>query len=150
MKIILLKKIKNLEIGTITTVKNGYAKNFLIPSQIAIIANKKNIEKIEKIEKTTLNIEKKSKYLSQKDLKKINEINIIIPAIVQNNDKIYGSINKQRLFNIFKYLDIKINIKNLITPLLIKTTGDYKLEFKNKEYNITTIIYLTLMKINDK
>lgn len=147
MKIILLKKINNLDIGTITTVKNGYAKNYLIPSQIALIANKKNIEKITK---NTLNVNKINNDSLINELKKFNDTTIVIPVTIQHDDKMYGSINAQKLSKILKHLNIKLNVKDLNKNLLIKKAGQYKLEFQNKKHNIITTLYIILTKINDK
>lgn len=147
MKIILLKKVNNLEIGTITTVKNGYAKNYLIPSRIALTANKKNIENITK---NTLSAEKTNNDLLLKELKKINDTTIIIPVTIQHDDKMYGSINTQKLSKILKHLNIKLNVKDLNKNLLIKKAGQYKLDFQNKKHNIITTLYIILTKINDK
>jgi len=48
MKIILLKKVKNLgNLGELVNVKSGYARNYLLPSEQAILATKKNIDIIE-------------------------------------------------------------------------------------------------------
>ena len=53
MNILLLKKIKNLgEVGAEVSVKSGYARNYLIPQDMAIYATKNNIVQIEtRIEK---------------------------------------------------------------------------------------------------
>ncbi|MBZ2279242.1 50S ribosomal protein L9, partial [Buchnera aphidicola] len=45
MEIILLSKLNKLgDIGSIINVKSGYARNFLIPTGKAIVANKKNLD----------------------------------------------------------------------------------------------------------
>ena len=48
MKIILLKTYENLgNVGDIVNVKDGYARNFLIPKQIASVASQKNINSLQ-------------------------------------------------------------------------------------------------------
>ncbi|MCM8788717.1 MAG: 50S ribosomal protein L9, partial [Candidatus Omnitrophica bacterium] len=52
MKIILIKDVKNLgNEGEIVEVKNGYARNYLIPRGFAIEASKENLKKIEEIKR---------------------------------------------------------------------------------------------------
>ena len=52
-KIVVLEKFKkNCDIGTVVTVKDGYARNFLIPNGKAKFATTKNIEKIKIIEES--------------------------------------------------------------------------------------------------
>ena len=50
MKIILNEKIDTLgDVGQIVSVKNGYARNYLIPKGFAVIATDSNIKHIEKV-----------------------------------------------------------------------------------------------------
>ena len=58
MKIILIKDINKLgEPGSVVNVADGYARNFLLPKKIAIIATSKNLAKVETIKKVLENIE---------------------------------------------------------------------------------------------
>ena len=52
-KVVVLEKFKkNWEIGTVVTVKDGYARNYLIPSGKAKFATQKNIEEIKSLEES--------------------------------------------------------------------------------------------------
>ena len=54
-KVVVLEKFKkNWEIGSVVTVKDGYARNYLIPNGKAKIATKQNIEDIKLIEENLL------------------------------------------------------------------------------------------------
>jgi len=143
MKIILTKNFNNLgEKGDTVHVKNGYAKNYLFPSQKAMLATPKNIQKV--------NLKKKINDINKKinDISKINDTTIIIAATTKNENEIYGSINPQTLSKILKKLNIKINLKNINKNISIKKIGRYKLELKNKKQDITSTIYIILSKTN--
>ena len=50
MKIILTTNVKKLgKVGDLVTVKDGFARNFLLPKKMALRENKKNLEHYEKI-----------------------------------------------------------------------------------------------------
>ena len=50
MKVILTTNIKKLgKVGDLVSVKDGYARNFLLPNKMALRENKKNLEYYEKI-----------------------------------------------------------------------------------------------------
>lgn len=144
MKIILLEQIDKLgEIGSIVDVKGGYAKNYLIPKQKALIANEKNITLQKKnlytkniTEKTNLNI-----------IKKISNTSILISVSAKDNGDLYGPINSIKLIKILKIFDINLKTKNFITNIFIKNTGQYKIDFKIDDHEIFSL-YLIVIKTN--
>lgn len=144
MKIILLEKINKIgNIGDITKIKNGYAKNYILPKKFGVEATTKNIEKMKNKISLESNKEKKQEIINNI---KFNNLNIIIPISVKKNEEIYGSFNPIRLAKIMKKLEIKLNIKNIDNVFSIKKTGNYKIIFKNKKINFDTEIYITLLK----
>ena len=69
MQLILLETLNKLgKAGEVVSVRDGYAKNFLIPKQKAIIANKKNLENLTtKMSQINENNEKKTKEAKTND-----------------------------------------------------------------------------------
>jgi len=147
MKIILLKDVNNLgKINDIVDVKNGYAKNYLFPLQKALLATRKNIANINK------NTIEQNNYIRDdkiNETKLFDNLTIMIPVTTRNDDEMYGSINPQNLSKIFKHLKLKINLEMINQTILIKKTGRYKLEIINKKHNMTTTIFLMLIKANN-
>jgi len=146
MKVMLLKKLNNFGIkGEIIDVKNGFAKNYLIPQNIATQILKKNIKDLTNlIEKPTEN------YFFSNYNFELNNITIILPVKIKSNNEIYGVINNSRLSKIIKFLKLNLNIKDLTTNFFLKKIGNYKIEFFNKKTNIITNVYLMLIRINDQ
>ena len=142
----LLKKLNNFGIkGEIIDVKNGFAKNYLIPQNIATQILKKNIKDLTNlIEKPTEN------YFFSNYNFELNNITIILPVKIKSNNEIYGVINNSRLSKIIKFLKLNLNIKDLTTNFFLKKIGNYKIEFFNKKTNIITNVYLMLIRINDQ
>lgn len=142
MKIILLEKIEKLgNISEIIEVKNGYAKNYLIPQKKALIATKENI----------LLQEEKIKNKKEKNIFRtphsLQNTNIIIPVTVKNNDELYITYTTIKILKILKKLNINVKQKNITKDIFIKKIGTYELEIKtnNKE---SIKMHLIFNKIN--
>lgn len=145
MKIILLEKINKVgNIGDVIKIKNGYAKNYILPQKKGLEATTKNIDQMKNKISIESNKERKQEIINNI---KFNNLNIIIPVSVKKNEEIYGSFNSTRLIKIMKKLEIKLNIKNVDENFSIKKTGHYKIKFKNKKINLDTEIYITLLKV---
>lgn len=128
MKIILLEKIEKLgNTGEIINVKNGYAKNYLIPRKKALIANKENI----------VSQEEKIKNKKEKDIFNtkfsLQNTNIIIPVTAKNNDELYITYNNAKIIKILKKLNINLKQKNITKDIIIKKLGTYEIEIKMQD-----------------
>mgnify|MGYP001240027319 CR=1 FL=1 len=131
MEIILLESFDKLgKIGDVVNVKDGFARNFLLPQKKALRANKSNKEYYEKIKSSLQEkndeLIKNAKEISTQLQKK--EITFIRQA--SETGQLYGSVSPKDISNYFKNENILIapsNI-NLITP--IKKTGIFEVKIK--------------------
>ena len=74
-KVVVLEKFKkNWEIGSIVSVKDGYARNYLIPNGKAKFATKHNIEEIKTLEESLLKKDDENKAKANETALKINEL----------------------------------------------------------------------------
>ena len=127
MKIILKEDVQNLGfMGETVNVADGYARNFLMPKNLAIPATNSNVKTVEH-EKKIID-KKKAKIASELTEIKNNleKTEIIIPVKVGENEKIFGSITSMDIENKLKdsgfNIDRKIiNLDNTIKELGIQT-----------------------------
>ena len=127
MKIILKEDVQNLGfMGETVNVADGYARNFLMPKNLAIPATNSNVKTVEH-EKKIID-KKKAKIASELTEIKNNleKTEVIIPAKVGENEKIFGSITSMDIENKLKdsgfNIDRKIiNLDNPIKELGIQT-----------------------------
>ncbi|MEE2695169.1 MAG: 50S ribosomal protein L9 [Pseudomonadota bacterium] len=131
MEVILLETFDRLgKIGDVVTVKNGYARNYLIPQKKALRANKQNKEFFSKIKEDL--IEKNNKIIAEsKDvLKQIENKEIIFIRNASDNGQLYGSVSPKDISNYFgeKKIDVKPSNINLHTS--IKKIGIYDINIK--------------------
>ena len=132
MEIILKEDIDNLGFKDETvSVKNGYGRNFLIPSGKAILATD-SAKKIlaENLKQQTKKNQKLVKE-AQKIAKSISNIDLKISAKVGEGDKIFGSISAKNLSDAFSKEGKDIDKKFIIIPgRNIKRLGTYEAKLR--------------------
>lgn len=141
MKVILLQDMAGLgKKYDVKNVSDGYARNFLVPKNLAKIATPKAIKAIE-AEKKRLEQEKKiQENILQKNLESLKDLKIVFDG--KNNEKghLFAGIHNQDISKILKeqsHLDIPAEIIELEKP--IKETGQYKIKVKDKEFILEVI-----------
>ena len=146
MEIILLESLNKLgKAGEVVNVRDGFARNFLIPQKKAIIANKKNKADLDhKMSLITKNNE--IKITEAKDLRsKIDGKSIQIEMESNDEGSLYGSITQKLIIeNIEKYLSVKLSTDCVIlTP--IKNIGTHEIKLRLYD-DIQAIIELKVIK----
>lgn len=145
MKIILIEKLEKLgEIGDIINVKNGYAKNYLIPKQKALIGNYKNISLYKKNLLNRNIEEKKNTDTLYNDLLNTS---IFIALPTKNENNLYEIINVNKIIKLLNNFNIKLKEKNFIEKINITKIGNYKINLAIENKKDLTI-YLTILKLN--
>ncbi|NLL82012.1 MAG: 50S ribosomal protein L9 [Tissierellia bacterium] len=132
MKVILLKDVKGLgKEGDLVNAKDGYARNFLFPKNLAVEANASNLKKLEEkkaIEDARIEKEKKEA-LELKD--KIEKTTIKIDAKGGTGGRLFGSITSADIAQeLKKQYKINIDKKKIDLKENIKTTGITEVEIK--------------------
>ena len=129
MKIILKLDIKYLGIkNDIIDVKPGYARNYLIPKKMAIVATLSNIKNIKENIKHSKDRDVRIYENAQKIIDKINKINLKIFIKKSEKDKIFGSVTIVQILDALKSYDISLNKKNIVLNDPIKTIGFHKVK----------------------
>ena len=111
MDIILLESLNKLgKAGEIVTVKDGFAKNFLIPEKKAIIANKKNKADL-KNRIAQINSNNDKKIVEANEVKeKLDQKKISIAMEANDDGSLYGAVSQKSVSeSIYSLLEIKIS-----------------------------------------
>ena len=128
-KVVVLEKFKkNWNIGSVVTVKDGYARNYLIPNGKAKFATKQNIEEIKSSEDTLLKKDLETKSQANETALKINELKFIKEIQAKENGELYGSLSVSDIVNFLGENAISIEKKVVKLGNKIKTTGEYHVE----------------------
>ena len=128
MNVILLEKIAKLgNIGQIVKVKDGFARNYLLPNNKAIRASEENKkvfeEKKEELEK--LNIEKIEK---AKSILKQIPASIDIYREASEQGALFGSVTSRDIVKEINKNDLNVSAKDIILKSNIKNIGDFEIE----------------------
>ena len=125
-KVVVLEKFKkNWEIGTVVYVKDGYARNYLIPNGKAKFATKQNIEEIKSLEESLLKKDDENKSNASNIATKINELKFTKEIAAKENGELYGSLSVSDIVSFLSENNITIQKKFVKLGNKIKTIGEY-------------------------
>ena len=146
MKIILTTNIKKIgKIGDLVNVKDGYARNFLLPKKMALRENKKNLDYYEKI-KEEIKIKENNKLeLAKKTIEDIKKLNIHFNKEADEKGQLYGAISKNEIINLLKENGIKIHSDDIIISEQIRSIGEHEI-FVNPYIDIKESILIKVSK----
>lgn len=127
MDIILLKDVE--KVGgkyELVTVKNGYARNYLIPKKMALIANKSNRKRLAELQRREEEHADKHREEIEAIKEQLQDAVLKIGAKVGASDKIFGSVTNLQIANALKeQLGINVDRRNIKLNEDIKTIGTY-------------------------
>ncbi len=131
MKVILRQNFENLgQIGDVVDVKNGYARNFLIPRKLAYSALEGNVRALEE-EKKNLAKKLQQELVSAETLSgELEKVSVTIPVQVGEEDKIFGSVTSQMIADALKEKGYEIDRRKIEIEETIKSLGIYEINIK--------------------
>ncbi len=131
MEIILRQDMESLgKAGETVKVKDGYARNFLIPKGIAYIANEANKKRFtSEMEKLSMRAERERKN-AEVLAEKLSKVSCTIPVQVGEEDKLFGSVTSQSIAESLANQDIQIDKRKILLDEPIKSLGIYSVPIK--------------------
>ncbi len=131
MEVILNESIESLgKAGDIVNVADGYARNYLIPKGLAIIANKKNVVQLERQRAAILEKAAKIKEEYEALASQLAKLDIEIPVKVGEEEKLYGSVTTMDIAKAIEEKGYKVDRKKILLPEPIKALGEYDIDIK--------------------
>ena len=146
MKVILTTNIKKLGgVGDQVIVKDGFARNFLFPNNMALRNTKNNLEHFEKI-KDEINLkenDKKQNSISLIDA--IKKVKIEFVKEADDKDQLYGAVSKKEIMNFLNEKEIKLLSDDIKIIQPIRTLGNHNIEINPYE-GLSTEVIVTVTK----
>jgi len=131
MEVILTKDVDKIgKAGSVVKVKDGFARNLLLPKKLAILVTPGNLRRLEQEkQKITQESEKKKREaLSLKD--RLDKLSLTISAAAQDEKSLYGSITGQDISDALKNEGIEVEKNLIILDEPIKSLGIYEVAVK--------------------
>ncbi len=128
MKVILTKSHSKLgTAGNIVVVKDGYARNFLIPRKLAIPATSGNMKQVKQIKHRQMTIEQKRKEKMQILAEKLSRVSVDLVVEVDDEDKLFGTVTQGQIAEALQKQGFDINRKQVALDEPIDSLGVYNI-----------------------
>jgi large subunit ribosomal protein L9 len=146
MKVILQKDVPNLgESGDIKDVSSGFARNYLLPKKLVLLANEKSKKAIDH-QKKLIKIKKdKRKKSSEKLAELMSGLEIKIIAQVGEEGKLFGSVTSMDIMKKMKEAGFEIDKRKIHLTAPIKQAGTFDVQIKLDE-GLTANVKVTVDK----
>ena len=132
MKVIFLQDVKGQgKKGEMKEVSDGYARNYLMPRNLATQATADNLNALKIKEKAAAAKAAKEKALAEENAKKLEGVQVIIRAKAGSSGKLFGAVTSQEIADALReQYGIDIEKNKIVQGDPIKTYGAYTVKAK--------------------
>ncbi|BBB33175.1 large subunit ribosomal protein L9 [Thermotomaculum hydrothermale] len=144
MEVILRENVEGLgKRGDVVRVKDGYARNYLIPRKLAVPVTEGNIKQIE-LEKKNWALKHQKEIEAAEAVKDIIEkITITVTKKAGENNQLFGSVTAQDIADALAKEKVEIDKKKIELPEQIKELGTFPVKIKiHPEVVVETKVYV--------
>ena len=131
MKVILKEDVEKLgKVGEVVSVANGYARNYLIPRQLATVATKGTLRAVEHITREkALRDQKKGREL-EKLKQSIEKLSLMTEKETGEEDRLFGSVTSSEIAELLTQQGITVDRRKIELGEPIKALGIYEVPIK--------------------
>ena len=131
MNVILSKDVEHVgKTGDVLKVKEGFARNYLFPQNLAYPATDANLKRIEqqKIKKTVLDA--KNKKEAEDLAEKLSKLSCTVTVEVNDQEKLYGSVTEVDIAKAIELEGFSIDKKSIVLEKPIEELGIFDVQIK--------------------
>ncbi|MFQ5587969.1 MAG: 50S ribosomal protein L9 [Nitrospiria bacterium] len=131
MQVILKADVEQLgRMGDLVDVKAGYARNFLLPKNMAALATTKNVKLLEHEKRVIASRIKKERQSAEEASQKIAALSIAISAQVGEEGKLFGSVSSKDIADAMLEAGVEVDKRKILLDKPIKETGTFQVPVK--------------------
>jgi len=131
MEIILKEDIANLgKIGEVVRVRDGFARNYLLPRGLVLLANKKNIKLFEHQKKVIGDQKQKIMRDAQAVGDQLNGVSLTIAMRSGEEGRLFGSVTNMQIEKALKAKGLNVDRRKIHLDEPIKNLGDYEVPIR--------------------
>jgi large subunit ribosomal protein L9 len=126
MKVILLKEVKSLGLkGDIKEVADGYARNFLFPQQLAMVASEENIARVKEEQVRQAKMAEQDLILTEKIAEQLGGLILEMEGKINENGRLYAAISQAMVAKKLKEKGFDVKKGQILLAESIKELGEY-------------------------
>ncbi len=127
MEIILQEEVANLgQIGDVVKVRDGYARNYLLPRGLAVQANRRNVRVLEHHKRLVAVKKERVQRQAQTLLDQLSALSLTIPAKAGEEGRLFGSVTNIDLEAALKEQGLTLDRRRILLDEPIKQLGSYE------------------------
>lgn len=131
MKVILREDIPGVGgMGELINVADGFARNYLLPKNMALQASIKNQRLLEHQQRLAEKHKAKVKVTAAELAKKLESLSCTIPVLVGEQDKLYGSVTSKDIEDALAQEGVRIPKRQILLSEPIKALGVYTVDVR--------------------
>ena len=144
MEVILRQDVIDLGYeGNIVKVADGYARNYLIPKNLAVKATPQNLRMFEQIRRKIEIKRLRAKEDAEQLKTKLEALELVFFEKAGEDGKLYGSVTNMAIAEALEEKDVVIDRKKIVIDEAIKTVGEHNAHAK-LYHGVTASIKLTV------
>jgi large subunit ribosomal protein L9 len=131
MELILRDHVEHLGTrGQIVKVADGYARNYLLPRKLALLATDANKKRVERERKIAEAREAEERSASEAIAARLSALELTFTRKVGDTEQLYGSVTSSDIADFLKSKGFEIDRRKLILPEPIKTLGEHSVPLR--------------------
>lgn len=131
MKVILRDNVSNLgQTGQIVEVKDGYARNFLLPRKLAVAATGKNLGRLDHEKRLIGDLQKKQLTQAEKLAADLAAHSLTISCSAGEQDKLFGAVMAKDIAEALRRDGFSVDKRQILLPEPLKQLGTFTVPVK--------------------
>jgi large subunit ribosomal protein L9 len=131
MQVILRDDMDNLgKSGEVVNVKTGYARNYLLPKGLAVMATESDVKRVEHEKRVIAARTAKLAKQAQAEADKLSKVSVSIARAVGEEDKLFGSVTTRDIAEALHEKGVTVDSKKIHLDEPIKTLGTFEVPVK--------------------
>lgn len=131
MKIILRENVPNVgKIGDILTVADGFGRNYLLPRNLATLANERNVGQMEHHKRVATARLSKAKAAARVTADRMSGLRVVATRHAGEDGKLFGSVTTRDIADLIAEHGFVIDKRDIGAPDVIKQVGEYPILVK--------------------
>lgn len=131
MKVILREDVEKLgKAGEVVKVADGFGRNYLIPRQLAVLANVRNMKTLDHDRKAIETRAKKARKTAEATAATLSAVALTLSAKAGEEGKLFGAVTTRDIAEALGQAGIAVDRKAIQLSEPIKQVGDYKVKIR--------------------